>query len=160
MYLLVHTNEVELKDWQRTKIENMQKATTNQESEAKESHGDPQMFSRGSSLDSSVGTKSSGMDMDSNQNKSIMDQEFEIYSGAEGNMVNCKLPSTQNGDVSEKTHPGVLWDVYRRQDVPILTKYLKIHWKELGKSGDVGNEFVSLLKKHFKLHFSSFLFVN
>lgn len=149
MYLLVHTNEVKLKDWQRTKIEIMQNAKADEESEAKESHGDPQIFSRGSSLDSSLGTKSSVLDMDSNQNKSIMDQEFEIYSSAEGDMVNCKVLSTQNGDVSEKTHPGVLWDVFRRQDVPILTKYLKIHWKELGKSDDGGNEFVSLLKKSF-----------
>ncbi|KAK7356087.1 hypothetical protein VNO80_15353 [Phaseolus coccineus] len=158
VYLLVHTNEVKLKDWQRTKIEIMQKAKTNEESGAKESHGDPQIFSRGSSLDSSLGTKSGGLDMDSNQNKSIIDEEFEIYSGAEGNMVNFKVPSTQNGDVSEETHPGVLWDVFRRQDVPILTKYLKIHWKELGKSGDAGNEFVAwplyggaiFLDKHHK----------
>lgn len=154
---MVHTNEVKLKDWQRTKIEIMQKAKTNEESEAKESHGDPQIFSSGSSLDSSLGTKSSGLDMDSNQNKSIMDEEFEIYSGAEGNMVNFKVPSTQNGDVSEETHPGVLWDVFRRQDVPILTKYLKIHWKELGKSGDAGNEFVSLQKNI--LNCSAFLFI-
>ncbi|XP_017414752.2 E3 ubiquitin-protein ligase JMJ24 isoform X4 [Vigna angularis] len=158
VYLLVHTNEVKLKDWQRTKIEIMQKDKADEESEAKESHGDPQIFSSGSSLDSSLGTKSSGLDMDSNQNKSIMDQEFEIYSSAEGDMVNCKVLSTQNGDVSEKTHPGVLWDVFRRQDVPILTKYLKIHWKELGKSDDVGNEFVAwplydgaiFLDKHHK----------
>ena len=73
-----------------------------------------------------------------------MDQGFEIYSSAEGNTANCKLPFTQNGDVFEKTHPGVLWDVFRRQDVPILTKNLKIHWKEFGKSDDLGNEFVSL----------------
>ncbi|TKY52236.1 Lysine-specific demethylase JMJ25 [Spatholobus suberectus] len=137
VYLLVHTNKVKLKDWQRTKIEMMQKAKVYKESEAKESCGDPQISSRGSSPDSSLGTKSSGLDMDSNQNKSIMDQGFEIYSIAEGNMVNCKLPVTQNGDVTEKTHPGVLWDVFRRQDVPILTKYLKIHWKEFGKSDDV-----------------------
>ncbi|XP_022640895.1 lysine-specific demethylase JMJ25 isoform X2 [Vigna radiata var. radiata] len=158
VYLLVHTNEVKLKDWQRTKIEIMQNAKADEESEAKESHGDPQIFSRGSSLDSSLGTKSSVLDMDSNQNKSIMDQEFEIYSSAEGDMVNCKVLSTQNGDVSEKTHPGVLWDVFRRQDVPILTKYLKIHWKELGKSDDGGNEFVAwplyggaiFLDKHHK----------
>eukprot|EP00256_Glycine_max_P052345 XP_014618670.1 lysine-specific demethylase JMJ25 isoform X3 [Glycine max] len=158
VYLLVHTNEVKLKDWQRTKIEMMQKAKANKEFEAKESHGDPQISSRGSSPDSSLGTKSSGLEIDSNQNKSIMDQGFEIYSSAEGNTANCKLPFNQNGDVSEKTHPGVLWDVFRRQDVPILTKYLKIHWKEFGKSDDLGNEFVEwplydgaiFLDKHHK----------
>ena len=144
MYLLVHTNEVKLKNWQITEIEMMQKDKANKESEAKESDRDPQISSGGSSPDSLLGTKSSGLEMDSNQNKSIMDQGFEIYSSAEGNTANCKLPFTQNGDVFEKTHPGVLWDVFRRQDVPILTKYLKIHWKEFGKSDDLGNEFVSL----------------
>lgn len=144
VYVLVHTNEVKLKDWQRTKIEMVQEAKSYKESEAKESSGDPQISSRGSSPDSSLGAKCSGLDMDSNQNKSIMDQGSEIYSNDGGNIVNHKLPITQNGDVSEKTHPGVLWDVFRRQDVPLVTKYLKIHWKEFGKSEDVGNEFVSI----------------
>ena len=144
MYLLVHTNEVKLKNWQITEIEMMQKDKANKESEAKESDRDPQISSGGSSPDSLLGTKSSGLEMDSNQNKSIMDQGFEIYSSAEGNTANCKLPFNQNGDVYEKTHPGVLWGVFHRQDVPILTKNLKIHWKEFGKSDDLGNEFVSL----------------
>ncbi|KAL2325526.1 hypothetical protein Fmac_024584 [Flemingia macrophylla] len=157
VYLLVHTNEVKLKESQRTKIEMMQKAKAFKESEAKESYEDPQVSPRGSAPDSSLGTKSNGLDMDSTPNKSTMDQGFEIHSGDEGNMVNCKLLFTQNGDVSEKTHPGVLWDVFRRQDVPILTKYLKIHWKDFSKS-DVGNEFVAwplydgviFLDKHHK----------
>ncbi|KAG4388129.1 hypothetical protein GLYMA_09G108450v4 [Glycine max] len=37
VYLLVHTNEVKLKNWQITKIEMMQKDKANKESEAKES---------------------------------------------------------------------------------------------------------------------------
>ncbi|KAG5098067.1 hypothetical protein JHK82_047921 [Glycine max] len=46
----------------------------------------------------------------------------------------------------------------RDMDVPILTKNLKIHWKEFGKSDDLGNEFVEwplydgaiFLDKHHK----------
>lgn len=149
MYLLVHTSEVELKDWQRTKIEMMQKAY--KESEAKESHMDLQKSSRGSSPDSSLCTKNSGLDLESDQNNSTTVRGIEIYSSAEGNMVNSEIPFRQNGDVSEKKHPGVLWDVFRRQDVPKVTEYLKMHSKDFGKSDDIGNEFVSR-KNHWDLH--------
>jgi lysine-specific demethylase 3 len=75
-----------------------------------------------------------------------MDHGFEVYSSAGGNMVNCEITSRQNGDVSKIPHPGVLWDVFRRQDVPKVTKYLKMHWKEFRKSDDIVSEFVSLTK--------------
>ncbi|GAU29348.1 hypothetical protein TSUD_31540 [Trifolium subterraneum] len=136
VYLLVHTSEVKLKDWQRPKVEIMQK--TYKESEVNESHGDPNICSRGISPDSSLCTKINGLDLESDQKDSTMDQGFEVYSSAGGgNTVNCEIPSRQNGDVSEITHPGVLWDVFRRQDVPKVTEYLKMHWKEFGKSDDI-----------------------
>lgn len=122
VYLLVHTSEVKLKDWQRTKIEMMQK---------------PHICSRGSSPDSALCTKINGLDLESDQKDSTMDQGYEVYSSAEGNMVNCEIPLRQNGVTSEITHPGVLWDVFRRQDVPKVTEYLKMHWKEFGKSDDI-----------------------
>ncbi|KAK7277944.1 hypothetical protein RJT34_22964 [Clitoria ternatea] len=122
VYLLVHTNEVKLEDWQRGKVEMMTKAY--KESEVQESR----------------------------------DHGFEICPTAEGNMVNCNLPVSQNGDVSEKPHSGVLWDVFRRQDVLKVAEYLKIHSKEFGKSDDIVNEFVAwplydgviFLDKHHK----------
>lgn len=138
VYLLVHTCEVKMKGCQRTKIVKIQKA-----SEAKESPGDPQIHSEGSSPDSSQGTEKNEQDIDSNEGKSVMDQGFEIYSTAEGDIVS-DLPIGQDGDVSEKTHPGVLWDVFRRQDVPKLTEFLKMHWKDFGKPDDIVNKFVSL----------------
>ncbi|KAI5398548.1 hypothetical protein KIW84_064070 [Lathyrus oleraceus] len=122
VYLLVHTSEVKLKDWQRTKIEMMQK---------------PHICSRGSSPDSALCTKINGLDLESDQKDSTMDQGYEVYPSAEGNMVNCEIPLRQNGVTSEITHPGVLWDVFRRQDVPKVTEYLKMHWKEFGKSDDI-----------------------
>ncbi|CAJ2628716.1 unnamed protein product [Trifolium pratense] len=135
VYLLVHTSEVKLKDLQRTKVEMMEK--TYKESEVKESHEDPNICSRGISPDSSLCTKINGLDLESDQKDSTMDQGFEVYSSAGENMVNCEIPSRQNGDVSEITHPGVLWDVFRRQDVPKVTEYLKMHWKEFGKPDDI-----------------------
>lgn len=136
VYLLVHTSEVKLKDWQRTKIEMMKKAY--KEPEAKESCGDPQICSP-----SPLSTENNGLDLESNQINSIMDQESENHSSAEETMVNSELPFRQNGEVSDNTHPGVLWDIFRRQDVPKVTEYLKMHWKEFGKSDDTGNEFVT-----------------
>jgi lysine-specific demethylase 3 len=144
VYLLVHTSEVKLKDWQRTKVEMMEK--TYKESEVKESHGDPNICSRGISPDSSLCTKINGLDLESDQKDSTMDHGFEVYSSAGGNMVNCEITSRQNGDVSKIPHPGVLWDVFRRQDVPKVTEYLKMHWKEFGNSDDIVSEFVSLTK--------------
>lgn len=135
VYLLVHSSEVKLKDWQRTNVEMMQK--TSKESEEKESHGDPDICSRASSPDSSFYTKINGLDLESDQKDSTMDQGVEVYSSAEGNLVNSEIPLRENGDVSEITHPGVLWDVFRRQDVPKVTEYLKMHWKEFGNSDDI-----------------------
>ncbi|WOK96107.1 hypothetical protein Cni_G04814 [Canna indica] len=34
-------------------------------------------------------------------------------------------------DSPERTHAGAIWDVFRRQDVPKLNEFLKIHWKNL-----------------------------
>ncbi|MED6193487.1 hypothetical protein PIB30_019960 [Stylosanthes scabra] len=139
VYLLVHTSEVMLKDWQRTKIEIIQKEY--KESEVKESPGVQQMCSGRSSPNMSFGTENNGLDLESNQTKS-MDQGFS-HSNSDGNMVNHEHPFEQNGDFSEKKHPGVLWDVFRRQDVPKLNEYLNIHWKEFGKPNDALNEYVT-----------------
>lgn len=37
-------------------------------------------------------------------------------------------------DSSERTCPGVVWDVFRRQDIPKLNEFLKTHWKKLMNS--------------------------
>lgn len=146
MYLLVHTCKVKLKGCQGTNTEKMSKA-----SESKESPGDPQIRSGENSPDSSHGTGRNEQDRDSNEKKSIMDQGFEIYSSVEGDMGNSEFPISQDGDSSENTHPGVLWDVFRRQDVPKLTEFLKKHWKEFGKPEDIVNEYVMYQNSVFLL---------
>lgn len=110
----------------------------------KEPYGDSQTCSGGSSPHSSLGSGSSGVDLDTDEKKSIMNQGLEIYSSTEGNMVNSEIPTRENEDISEKAHTGVHWDVFRQQDVPKLTEYLKMHQKELGKHIDKGNELMNM----------------
>ncbi|XP_065852548.1 E3 ubiquitin-protein ligase JMJ24-like isoform X2 [Euphorbia lathyris] len=46
-------------------------------------------------------------------------------------------------DAENTSHPGVRWDVFRRQDAPKLIKYLQKHYKDLGKPDNLGNNFVT-----------------
>lgn len=159
MYLLVHTCEVKLKGWQRSKIDKIQ--TDHRESEEKKLYGDPETCLSERSPDSSHGTESSGVDLDSEEKNSIMNKGFENFSSAEGYMANSEFPIRKHEEVLEETHPGVHWDVFRRQDVPKLTEYLKMHQKEFGKQNDEENEPVSLSVKfiflpHFLVCFGLF----
>ena len=87
---------------------------------------------------------------DTNENELMEDGGIES-TDVEENNVNCETSNKDGVDVSEKSDPGVLWDVFRRQDVPKVTEYLRIHWKEFRKPDGVLNDLVSfyliLLKK-------------
>uniref|UniRef100_A0ACD5WYD3 Uncharacterized protein n=1 Tax=Avena sativa TaxID=4498 RepID=A0ACD5WYD3_AVESA len=56
------------------------------------------------------------------------------YGGFEGSSAGLSSPSYSqkpktNG--SKRSQPGALWDVFRRQDLPMLNKYLASNWQEL-----------------------------
>jgi len=56
------------------------------------------------------------------------------YGGFEGSFTGLSSPSHSqkpkiNG--SKRSQPGALWDVFRRQDLPMLNKYLASNWQEL-----------------------------
>ncbi|KAK9293348.1 hypothetical protein L1049_021340 [Liquidambar formosana] len=146
VYLLVHTTEVKLKGWQRTKIEKIQNAFT--ESEAKESPGEQQTsLNEGSPPDLSLGGQDGQNEyearLDANEDERLVDQGIETTSSVDEKTVGCELSNPDCGDTSEKTHPGAIWDVFRRQDVAKLIEYLRIHWKEFEKPDTVIDDHVS-----------------
>jgi lysine-specific demethylase 3 len=141
----VHTCNVKPKGWQKMEIQKIQKSF--KEYEVKDSLQDPQVgLDEGKSSDISLDGQGvqnvCGAKLDANENKSVVDQGLETID-VEENDVNCEQSNRDGEDACENTHPGVLWDVFRRQDVPKLTEYLRIHWKEFGKPDCVLNDNVS-----------------
>lgn len=147
VYLLVHTCNVNLQGRQSVKIEKIHKSF--EDSEMKESLEDPQAdLDEEGSPDILLGSQSvqneCGAEVDENENESMVDQGIETADVKENN-VNCETSNRESEDVPERSDPGVLWDVFRRQDVPKVTDYLRIHWKEFGKPDGVSND---LVKRH------------
>lgn len=147
VYLLVHTCNVNLQGRQSVKIEKIHKSF--EDSEMKESLEDPQAdLDEEGSPDILLGSQSvqneCGAEVDENENESMVDQGIET-ADVEENNVNCETSNREGEDVPERSDPGVLWDVFRRQDVPKVTDYLRIHWKEFGKPDGVSND---LVKRH------------
>lgn len=145
VYLLVHTCNVNLQGQQSVKIEKIQKSF--EDSEMKESPEDSQAdLDEEGSPDILLGSQSvqneCGAKVDENENESMVDQGIETADVKENN-VNCETSNREGEDVPERSDPGVLWDVFRRQDVPKVTDYLRIHWKEFGKPDGVSNDLVS-----------------
>ncbi|GAV86982.1 JmjC domain-containing protein/WRC domain-containing protein/zf-4CXXC_R1 domain-containing protein [Cephalotus follicularis] len=146
VYLLVHTCEVKPKGSQKTKTDQIQKSC--EESEINESSGDPETdinkamlphLSLGGDDIENEGETKSAADGD----EKMEDQGIEIVSTCEDKSVNCEQLSRANGNIPAEAHPGAQWDVFRRQDVPKLVKYLQVHWTDVGRVECVTNDFVT-----------------
>ncbi|KAB2621529.1 lysine-specific demethylase JMJ25 [Pyrus ussuriensis x Pyrus communis] len=117
------------------------------EFEVKESSGDLQMVMGedtrpdlsllGQNVENEYGAR-----LASDEDESTADHGHETTPMIEEDTANCEQSERDGVDVSEKTHLGVLWDVFRRQDVPKLTEYLRIHWQVFGKLNET-NIFVT-----------------
>lgn len=136
VYVLVHATEVKLGGWQRTNIEKIH--DTYIECEAKQSPEELHTsLDKESSLYLSLGRQAEQNEhepkLDVNEDNKIGDQGVQTTSGIKEKTVDCEVSNRDCGNTSEKTRPGALWDVFRRQDVPKLIEYLRVHWKEFGK---------------------------
>ncbi|CAL5378810.1 unnamed protein product [Camellia sinensis] len=99
VYLLVHTCEVKLKNWQQTKIEKI----TFEEAEAKESPGSRQI-----SLDEAK--------LNAHNDERMDDQRIETTTTLEEKIVNCEDLNRASREIFEKTQPGALWDDFGKTE--------------------------------------------
>ncbi|GMN43873.1 hypothetical protein TIFTF001_013066 [Ficus carica] len=132
VYLLVHTCEAKVSGQQRIKNEKMQNI---KESKERDSQGDQNVgLDVGRSSDTSLGDHSlengDGASLEENRSERMMDQRLDNTTGVEGDAISCEWLNRDGGDDSKKTRPGVFWDVFRRQDVPQVIEYLRIHHTE------------------------------
>lgn len=92
---------------------------------------------------------------DEDKDERMVDQDTQNTSNVDGDTVNSEWSNRDGEDMSEKTVPGVLWDVFRHQDIPKLIEFLRTHWKEFGESNSYANDFVSFfLKRILVISFS------
>ncbi|XP_052204649.1 E3 ubiquitin-protein ligase JMJ24 isoform X2 [Diospyros lotus] len=145
VYLLVHTCELKLKGWQRTEIEKIQKDS--EEDEVKESpRGLQTNLTTGGSprLSHDIQDRQNGYEeVDRSKADAMEDQGIETATYLEEETVNHDNLDGAAGDTFKSTHPGTHWDVFRRQDVPKLIEYLRVHWDEFRKPKNLINEFAA-----------------
>ncbi|PON81684.1 WRC domain containing protein [Trema orientale] len=146
VFLLVHTCEVKLNGQRRTKIEKMPQSL--KESEENNSRGEGKVgVDEGRSPDLSLGEHSleneTRASLDENKDEEMMDQGIDNTTNVNGDAVIDELSNRNGGDVSEKTRPGVSWDVFCRRDVSKVTEYLRLHQKEFGVPESETYDFVT-----------------
>ena len=142
----MHACEVKLKGGQRENIEKIQKSFD--EAEAKEPPGGPQISLEAGSpkLSLRVQDRLNGCEeSDTNMNKRMDREVIETSTTLEENTGNREDLNKASGEIFQNTHPGAVWDVFRRRDVPKLIEYLRVHWKDFGKTESLVNECVSLI---------------
>lgn len=139
----MHTVEVEPKGSQRANIEKIQTAFENSEAE-KSPKRDPQTgLNEGDS--SKLLVDDERMEDQESITTSIVEEktvDCEDLNLASGDA--CEDLNRDSGDAFEKSLRGVLWDVFRREDVPKLIEYLRVHWNEFQKPANIINNSVRL----------------
>ncbi|KAF3627320.1 hypothetical protein FXO38_28830, partial [Capsicum annuum] len=84
-------------------------------------------------------------DMDSNANKIMVDKERRITSQIAVDNFSDEELNGSSLNSSGSSHSGAFWDVFRGQDMPMLIKYLRFHWKKHGDLDHLTDDSIVLL---------------
>ncbi|KAL8107908.1 E3 ubiquitin-protein ligase JMJ24 [Apium graveolens] len=137
VYLLVHNCEVKLKGLEKTAVEPMQNDF--KEPDAHKLTNDPPLtLSNDGSPKLSLGEHEKQEEQEGHLDLVKEEATDNVaVSMAEKELVSCEDLNGDTKNFSGESRPGAIWDVFRRQDVPKLLEFLKVHSKEFGRPDEL-----------------------
>jgi lysine-specific demethylase 3 len=149
--VLSHSQAVEFKSEQRTKIEKLRTAYREKVKEevAKALAGEISTKTENSGVDTAVRASRTKKSSSGKQNKRVKKIDVDGDANMNGfeDLVNERIrdADVDEGSCSDSLHGGALWDIYRREDVPKLKEYLIKHVAEFRHFNDKPIDSVSVL---------------
>lgn len=160
----MHSVEVNRQSTQRSKLEMIEKRC--KEFEHRKPHQGEHLPNSDLNLDEMVESSKPAIRELAKQQECCLgynDEEDPPHGGTEitsiGRNLNSCYSDNNSGDIQRKVSAGAIWDVFRRQDVPKLNEFLRVHWDEFTSFAAIpvnfSASFLSILVGIFRYFFDS-----